>query len=65
MEKRFHEIIQEKAMPRSEYREVLSRLDALEKDVALVRGTVTQAEFSQGQAQLRAEFREDLGQLRR
>lgn len=78
MEERFHEIIREKAVPRDEYREVLSRLDALEKDVALIKGELSltraelsqgqaqlRAEFNQGQAQLRAEFREDLSQIRR
>ena len=46
----------DKAVPRDEYREVLSRLDGLEKDVSLVK---------EEQARMRTEFREDLGELRR
>jgi tetrahydromethanopterin S-methyltransferase subunit G len=61
------ESIREKAVPRDEYRELLSRLDGLEKDISLVKEEQTQmrAEFRQEQAQMRAEFREDLGELRR
>jgi tetrahydromethanopterin S-methyltransferase subunit G len=56
MEEWISESIKEKAVPRDEYREVLSRLDGLEKDVSLVK---------EEQARMRAEFREDLGELRR
>jgi len=56
MERWLSESIKEKAVPRDEYREVLSRLDGLEKDLLLVK---------EEQARMRAEFREDLGGLRR
>jgi tetrahydromethanopterin S-methyltransferase subunit G len=56
MEERFHEIAQEKAVPRDEYREVLSRLDLLDGNASLIRDELMQT---------RAEFREDLGELRR
>jgi predicted nuclease with TOPRIM domain len=56
MERWLSESIKEKAVPRDEYREVLSRLDGLEKDISLVK---------EEQARMRAEFREDLGELRR
>jgi DNA anti-recombination protein RmuC len=67
MERWLSESIKEKAVPRDEYREVLSRLDGLEKAISLVKEelTKTRAEFRQEQAQMRAEFREDLGELRR
>jgi len=78
MEEWLSESIKEKAVPRDEYREVLSRLDGLDKDVSLVgeeqawmrvefREDQVQmrAEFREDQVQMRAEFREDLGQLRR
>ena len=47
--------------------EVLSRLDGLEKDVSFVKEGQARmrAEFRQEQAQMRAEFREYLGGLRR
>ena len=50
------ETVKEKAVPRDEYREVLSRLDLLEKDISLVK---------EEQVRMRTEFREDLGELRR
>jgi len=50
------EMIREYGIPRDEYREVLSRLESLEKEVSLVK---------EGLFQTRAEFREDLGELRR
>jgi len=50
------EILAVRAIPRDEYRQVLSRLDLLEKDVALIK---------EEQIRMRAEFREELGQLRR
>jgi len=56
MENWLSESIREKAVPRDEYRELLSRLDGLEKDISLVK---------EEQARMRAEFREDLGELRR
>lgn len=72
------ELVLEQGVPRDEYREVLSRLDSLEKDVSLIKEELSQtraefrqgqaqmrAEFRQNQAQMRAEFREDLGELRR
>jgi len=61
------ETVKEKAVPRDEYREVLSRLDGLEKDVSLVKEEQARmrVEFREDQVQMRAEFREDLGQLRR
>ena len=67
MEEWLSESIKEKAVPRDEYREVLSRLDGLEKDVSLVKEEQARmrVEFREDQVQMRAEFREDLGQLRR
>jgi len=67
LEEEFYEIVREKAVPRDEYREVLSRLDGLEKDGLVIKESLfqTRAEFRQEQAQMRAEFREDLGELRR
>ncbi len=61
------ETVKEKAVPRDEYREVLSRLDGLEKDVSVIKESLfqTRVEFREDQAQMRAEFREDLGELRR
>jgi tetrahydromethanopterin S-methyltransferase subunit G len=72
------EMIREYAVPRDEYREVLSRLDRVERDVSLTKEEVAglrvemgklrdqlRAEYADGQAQIRAEFREDLGELRR
>ena len=61
------ESIKEKAVPRDEYREVLSRLEGLEEDVSLVKEEQARmrVEFREDQVQMRAEFREDLGQLRR
>ena len=50
------ETVKEKAVPGDEYREVLSRLDLLEKDISLVK---------EEQVRMRTEFREDLGELRR
>ncbi len=50
------EMIREYGIPRDGYREVLSRLESLEKEVSLVK---------EGLFQTRAEFREDLGELRR
>ena len=67
MEEWLSESIKEKAVPRDEYREVLSRLDGLEKDVSAIKEALfqTRAEFREDQVQMRAEFREDLGELRR
>ena len=78
MERWLSESIKEKAVPRDEYRELLSRLDGLEKDISLVKEEQARmraefsenlaqmrGEFREDQAQMRAEFREDLGQLRR
>jgi DNA anti-recombination protein RmuC len=77
MERWLSESIKEKAVPRDEYRELLSRLDGLEKDISLVKEEQARmraefsedlaqmrGEFREDQAQMRAEFREDLGQLR-
>ena len=73
----FQEMIGEYAVPRDEYREVLSRLDRLEKDVSLIKEELAglrtemgklrdqlRAEFAAGQAQLRAEYADGLAQLR-
>ena len=59
-------LLEERVVLRDEYREVLSRLDGLEKDISLVKESLTQtrAEFREDQAQTRAEFREDLSALR-
>jgi len=67
MENWLSESIREKAVPRDEYRELLSRLDGLEKDISLVKEEQARmrAEFREEQARMRAEFREDLGELRR
>jgi len=78
LKEEIYETVKEKAVPRDEYREVLSRLDGLEKDVSAIKESLFQmraefledqvqmrAEFRQDQAQMRAEFREDLGELRR
>jgi DNA anti-recombination protein RmuC len=78
MEEWLSESIREKAVLRDEYREVLSRLDGLEKDVSVIKELLFQtrtefredqvqmrAEFREDQVQMRAEFREDLGELRR
>jgi len=67
LKEEIHETVKEKAVPRDEYREVLSRLDLLEKDISLVKEEQVRmrAEFREDQAQMRAEFREDFGELRR
>jgi len=67
MEEWLSQSIKEKAVPRDEYREVLSRLDGLEKDILLVKEEQARmrVEFREDQAQMRDEFREELGQLRR
>jgi len=67
MEAWLSESIAEKAVPRDEYRELLSRLDGLEKDVSLIKEELakTRAEFHNSQAQMRTEFRQELGELRR
>jgi len=58
--------IQERAVPRDEYREVLSRLDLLDKDVSLLRDEVgqTRGELREELGQMQAGFREELGQTR-
>jgi len=56
LKEEIYETVKEKAVPRDEYREVLSRLDGLEKDTLLVK---------EEQARMRTEFREDLSELRR
>jgi tetrahydromethanopterin S-methyltransferase subunit G len=67
LKEEIYEAVEEKAVPRDEYREVLSRLDGLEKDVSAIKESLfqTRTEFREDQALMRAEFREDLGQLRR
>ena len=78
LKEELYEIVREKAVPRDEYREVLSRLDGMEKDISDIKESLFQtrvefheeqaqmrAEFREDQAQMRAEFREDLGELRR
>jgi len=59
-------LLEERVVVRDEYREVLSRLDGLEKDASLIKESLarTRAEFREEQAQTRAEFREDLAQAR-
>jgi DNA anti-recombination protein RmuC len=66
LKEEIYEALKEKAVPRDEYREVLSRLDGLEKDVSAIKESLfqTRAGFHQEQAQLRAEFREDQAQMR-
>ena len=49
------EFVREHGVPRDEYRELLSRLDALEKDISLIKEEMSG---------LRDEFREDLRALR-
>jgi len=71
------EMIGEYAVPRDEYREVLSRLDRVEKDVSLIKEELAglrtemgklrdqlRAEYADGLAQLRAEFADGQAQLR-
>ncbi len=60
------DLVREYSVPRDEYRQVLSRLDGMEKDISLIKEEQTKmrAEFQEGQAQLRAEFREGQAQLR-
>ena len=73
----FQEMIGEYAVPRDEYREVLSRLDRVEKDVSLIKEELAglrtemgklrdqlRAEYADGLAQLRAEFADGQAQLR-
>ena len=70
-------VTRERAVLRDEYREVLSRLDGLEKDVSLIKEELfrirtesredraqMRAEFKEGQAQMRAEFQEGQAQMR-
>jgi len=66
MEEWLSESIKEKAVPRDEYREVLSRLEGLEKDVSLVKEEQARmrVEFREDQVQMRVEFREDQVQMR-
>jgi len=58
--------IEERAVPRDEYRELLSRLDLLNKDVSLLRDELGQmrGEFRDELGQMRGEFRGELGQMR-
>ena len=67
------EFIREYGVPRDEYRELLSRLDALGKDISLIKEEMSgsRAELTQMAAGLRAEmgqvragFRDELGQMR-
>ena len=67
------DLIRQYSVPRDEYREVLSRLDGMEKDISLIKEELTEAredrgqmrtEFREGQAQLRAEFQEQQTQMR-
>ena len=66
------EFVREHGMPRDEYRELLSRLDALEKDISLIKeemsgpraepgpmGAALRAELKQ----VRAEFRDQQAQM--
>lgn len=78
MEDHFRQILRREGVPRDEYRTLLSRLDGLEKEVALIREGVAatrqefredlaavRQEFRQEQVQTRKEFREDLSAFRR
>ena len=66
LKEELYEIVREKAVPRDEYREVLSRLDGMEKDISDIKESLfqTRVEFREEQAQMRAEFREDQAQMR-
>jgi len=66
LKEEIHETVKEKAVPRDEYREVLSRLDGLEKDVSAIKESLfqTRTEFREEQVRMRAEFREDQAQMR-
>jgi len=52
---RLKQLVEEKAVPRDEYRQVLSRLDVLEHDVADIKENVRE---------LRGEMRSEIGDLR-
>ena len=62
LEEEFYETVKEKAVPRDEYREVLSRLDLLEKDISFIKEE--QVKFRDDLGQMRAEFREEQVQMR-
>lgn len=66
LDARLQEALQEKAVPRDEYRQVLSRLDVLDNGVSLINDGLlqTRAEFRQELAQMRAGFREEQAQMR-
>lgn len=66
MEDHFRQILRREGVPRDEYRVLLSRLDGVEKELSLLRDslTVTRAEFRADQAQTREEFRADQAQAR-
>ena len=56
------EFVREHGVPRDEYRELLSRLDALEKDISLIKEEMSGFRTELGQ--MRAEFREVVGDIR-
>ena len=66
LQEELYEAVKEKAVPRDEYREVLSRLDGLEKDVLAIKESLfqTRVEFREDQVQMRAEFRQEQAQTR-
>ena len=61
LERWFDEALQERAVPRDEYREVLSRLDVLERDVGEVKSRVGEQRRETGE--LRREMNERFDQL--
>jgi len=58
--------IEERAVPRDEYRELLSRFDLLDRDISLIKDELKRmrGEFRGELGQMREEFRGELGQLR-
>ena len=58
--------IEERAVPRDEYRELLSRFDLLDRDISLIKDELKRMreEFRGELGQTRGEFRGELGQMR-
>jgi len=58
--------IEERAVPRDEYRELLSRFDLLDRDISLIKDELKRmrGEFRGELGQMREEFRGELGQTR-
>ncbi len=59
MEEHFRLILRREGVPRDEYRALLSRLDGVEREVALLRG-----EMGLLRTELRSEIRDEVGALR-